>query len=70
MKLRDMKLRVRELSEAEQATIKAWCGTQSGAVRQRDRACIIAWSAERPKMLLVARRARTPTGRSTRCGRR
>jgi transposase len=41
-----MKLRVRELSEAEQATIKAWCGTQSGAVRQRDRACIIAWSAE------------------------
>jgi transposase len=46
MKLRDMKLRVRELSEAEQATIKAWCGTQSGAVRQRDRACIIAWSAE------------------------
>jgi transposase len=46
MKLRDMKLQVRELSEAEQATIKAWCGTQAGAVRQRDRACIIAWSAE------------------------
>src|SRR6185436_9633833 len=46
MKLRDMKLRVRELSEAEQATITAWCGTQAGAVRLRDRACIIAWSAD------------------------
>jgi transposase len=45
MKLRAMKLRVRELSEAEQATIKAWCGTQAGSVRLRDRACIIAWSA-------------------------
>ncbi len=41
-----MKLRVRELSEAEQAMIEAWCGTQSGSVRLRDRACIIAWSAE------------------------
>lgn len=46
MKLREMKLRVRELSEGEQATIKAWCSTQSGAVRLRDRATIIAWSAE------------------------
>lgn len=46
MKLRELQLRVRALSEAEQATIKAWCGTQSGAVRERDRACIIAWSAE------------------------
>lgn len=46
MKLRDMKLRVRDLSEAERATIKGWSGTQGGAVRVRDRACIIAWSAE------------------------
>lgn len=46
MKLREMKLRVRELSAMEQATIKAWCGTQAGSVRLRDRACIIAWSAE------------------------
>src|SRR3954462_15769177 len=45
MKLREMQLRVRALSEAELATITAWCGSQSGAVRQRDRACIIAWSA-------------------------
>lgn len=45
MKLRDMKLRVRELSEAEQLTIKERCGTQAGSVRQRDRASIIAWSA-------------------------
>jgi transposase len=45
MKLRDMKLRVRELSEAERATIEAWCGMQAGGVRLRDRACIIAWSA-------------------------
>ncbi len=46
MKLQDMKLRVRELSEAERATITAWCGTQAGSVRLRDRATIIAWSAE------------------------
>jgi transposase len=46
MKLRDMKLRVRELSEAERATITAWCGTQAGSVRLRDRANIIAWSVE------------------------
>jgi transposase len=45
MKLREMKLRVRELSEAERSTIDAWRGTQKGAVRQRDRATIIAWSA-------------------------
>ena len=46
MKLQDLKLRVRELSEAEQTTIAAWCGTQAGSVRLRDRASIIAWSAE------------------------
>ena len=46
MKLREMKLRVRELSEAERATIAAWSGTQAGSVRLRDRATIIAWSAE------------------------
>jgi transposase len=46
MKLREMKLRVRELSEAERATITAWCGTQAGSVRLRARATIIAWSAE------------------------
>ena len=46
MKLRDMKLRVRELSEAERATITAWRGTQAGSVRLRDRATMIAWSAE------------------------
>jgi transposase len=46
MKLREMKLRVRELSEAERATIAAWSGTQAGSVRLRDRATIIAWSAD------------------------
>jgi transposase len=46
MRLRDMKLRVRELSEAEEATIKAWCGTLAGSVRLRDRACIVALSAQ------------------------
>ena len=46
MKLRDMKLRVRELSEAERATIEAWRGTRAGSVRLQDRATIIAWSAE------------------------
>jgi transposase len=46
MKLREMKLRVRELSEDERATIATWCGTQAGSVRLRDRATIIAWSAE------------------------
>ena len=45
MKLREMKLRVRELSEDERATIATWCGTQEGAVRRRDRATSIAWSA-------------------------
>src|SRR5438874_13475176 len=45
MKLREMKLQVRELSEAERATIAAWSGTQAGSVRLRDRATIIAWSA-------------------------
>ena len=33
MKLREMKLRVRDLSEAERATIAAWCGTQAGSDR-------------------------------------
>src|SRR5918994_3661225 len=46
MRLRDMKLRVRELSEAEQATITAWRGTRAGSVRLRDRACIVALSAQ------------------------
>jgi transposase len=46
MKLREMKLRVRELSEAERATIRAWSGTQAGSVRLRDRACIVALSAQ------------------------
>jgi transposase len=41
-----MKPRVRELSEVERATIKAWCGTQAGSVRLRDRACSSAWSAD------------------------
>src|SRR3954454_8497643 len=46
MKLREMKRRGRELSEAERVTIAAWSGTQTGSVRLRDRATIIAWSAE------------------------
>jgi transposase len=46
MKLREMKLRVRELSEAEQATIEAWRSTRAGSVRLRDRACIVALSAQ------------------------
>jgi transposase len=46
MKLRDMKLRVRELNEAEQETIAAWRGTRAGSVRLRDRACIVALSAQ------------------------
>ena len=41
-----MKLRVRELSEAERATIEAWRGTRAGSVRRRDRACIVALSAQ------------------------
>jgi transposase len=46
MKLRDLKLRVRELSAAEQETIAAWRGTRAGSVRLRDRACIVALSAQ------------------------
>src|SRR5437762_14038186 len=46
MRLRAMKLRVRELNEAERATITAWSGTPAGSVRRRERATIIAWSAE------------------------
>lgn len=46
MKLRDMKLRMRELSEAERSTIEAWRGTRAGSVRLRDRACIVALSAQ------------------------
>jgi transposase len=45
MKLREMKLRVRELSEAERSTIDAWRGTRAGSVRLRDRACIVSLSA-------------------------
>ncbi len=41
-----MKLRARELSEAERATIGGWCRTRAGSVRRRDRACIVAWSAD------------------------
>jgi transposase len=41
-----MKLRVGALSEAERATLEAWCGTRAGSVRLRDRATIIAWSAK------------------------
>jgi transposase len=46
MKLRDMKLRVRALSEAERPTIDAWRKTRAGSVRQRDRACIVSLSAQ------------------------
>src|SRR3954470_11642410 len=46
MKLREMKLRVRGLSEAEQATIDAWRKTRAGSVRLRDRACIVGLSAQ------------------------
>src|SRR5215213_9001836 len=46
MKLREIKLRVRELSEAERTTIDAWRKTRAGSVRLRDRACIVALSAQ------------------------
>jgi transposase len=46
MKLREMKLRVRGLSEAERSTIEGWRGTRAGSVRLRDRACIVALSAQ------------------------
>jgi len=46
MKLRAMKLRVRELSEAERSTIEGWRGTRAGSVRMRDRAHIVALSAQ------------------------
>ncbi len=63
MKLREMQLRVRELSEAERATIAAWRGTRAGSVRLRDRATIIAWSAEGWWVSDIARIVRvTPRG--------
>jgi transposase len=62
MKLRDMKLRVRELSEAERATIAAWSGTQAGSVRLRDRATIIAWSTEGWWVSDIARIVRVTPG--------
>ena len=46
MKLRDMKLEVREQSERERSTIEAWRGTRASSVRRRDRACIVALSAQ------------------------
>ena len=62
MKLRDMKLRVRELSEAEQATIEAWRGTRAGSVRLRDRACIVAMSAHGWWVSDIARIVRVSPG--------
>ncbi len=55
-------LRVRELSQAERATIGAWCGTQSGSVRLRDRACIVAWSAKGWWVSDIARFVRVSPG--------
>jgi len=57
-----MQLRVRELSEAERATIEAWCGTQAGSVRLRDRACIVAWSAKGWWVSNIARFVRVSPG--------
>ena len=62
MKLRELKLRVRELSEAEQATIEAWRGTRVGAVRLRDRACIVALSAQGWWVSDIARIVRVSPG--------
>jgi transposase len=62
MKLRAMKLQVRELSEAERATIAAWSGTQAGAVRLRARATIIAWSADGWWVSDIARIVRVSPG--------
>jgi transposase len=62
MKLRDMKLRVRDLSEAEQATIETWRGTRAGSVRMRDRACIIALSAQGWGVSDIARIVRVRPG--------
>jgi transposase len=62
MKLRDMKLRVRVLSEAERATIAAWRGTQARSVRLRARATIIAWSAEGWWVSDIARIVRVSPG--------
>jgi transposase len=62
MKLREMKLRVRELSEAERSTIRAWSGTRAGSVRLRDRATIIAWSAEGWWVSDIARIVRVSPG--------
>jgi transposase len=57
-----MKLRVRALSEAERATIEAWCGTRAGSVRLRDRATIIAWSAAGWWVSDIARMVRVTPG--------
>ena len=62
MKLRELKLQVRELSEAEQATIEAWRGTRAGAVRLRDRACIVALSAQGWWVSDIARIVRVSPG--------
>jgi transposase len=62
MKLREMKLRVRELSEAEQATIDAWRKTRAGSVRLRDRACIVALSAQGWWVSDIARIVRVSPG--------
>ena len=62
MKLRELKLRVRELSEAEQATIETWRGTRAGSVRLRDRACIVALSAQGWWVSDIARIVRVSPG--------
>jgi transposase len=62
MKLRELKLRVRALSEAEQATIEAWRGTRAGSVRLRDRACIVALSAQGWWVSDIARIVRVSPG--------
>jgi transposase len=62
MKLRELKLRVRELSEAERATIEAWRGTRAGSVRLRDRACIVALSAQGWWVADIARIVRVSPG--------
>src|SRR4051812_18391420 len=62
MKLRELKLRVRELSEAEWMTIEARRGTRAGSVRLRDRACIVALSAQGWWVSDIARIVRVSPG--------
>jgi transposase len=62
MRLRELKLRVRELSEAERVTIEAWRGTRAGSVRLRDRACIVALSAQGWWVSDIARVVRVSPG--------